>query len=97
MTRTSTELIPRPRYNKPSTEGLTNPRSRALQTLDRGFVKTSTEVFKYLGRGLKKIDLAHIQTNEIFPVPCRGVNLAIPSTSLSGVDTDKFTNESSIH
>ena len=66
--------------NKTSTKGLLNPRSRYLQTLGRGFVKTSTEVFKYLGRGLKKIDLAPIQTNEKFYVPCRGVNPAIPST-----------------
>ena len=72
--------------NKTSTEGFLNPRSRNLQTLGRGPVNTSTEVFKYLGRGsylgrgLKKKDLAHIQTNEKFPVPCRGVHPAIPST-----------------
>ena len=32
--------------NETSTEGLLNPRSRDLQTLSRGFVNTSTEVFK---------------------------------------------------
>ena len=67
-------LSPRPRYLNTSVEvfkyldwgiaGFKNPRSR--------YLNTSTEVFRYLGRGsylgrgLKKIDLAHIQTNEIF-------------------------------
>ena len=69
-----------------SVEVFKNPRSRDLQTLGRGRVNTSNEVFKYLGRdsdlgrGLKKTDLAHIQTNGKFPVPCRCVNPAIPST-----------------
>ena len=77
-------LISRPRFYQALDRGFVQ--SRALQTLGRGFVKTSTEVFKYfgrgsyLGRGLKKIDLAHIQTNEKFSVPCRGVHTAIPST-----------------
>ena len=73
-------LSPRPRYLK--------PRSRYLKNLDRGFLNPSTEGLtnprsrdlQTLGQGLKKIDLAHIQTNEKFPVPCRGVNPTIPST-----------------
>ena len=82
LVKPSTEvLISRPRFYQALDRGIagfTNPRSR--------YLNTSTEVFRYLGRGsylgrgLKKTDLALIQTNGKFTVPCRGVNPAIPST-----------------
>ena len=76
LVKPSTEvLISQPRFYQALDRGIagfTNPRSRYLNTL--------TEVFRYLGRGLKKTDLALIQTNGKFTVPCRGVNPAIPST-----------------
>ena len=46
-------------FNRPSTEGFTDPRSRVCQTLDRGFVKPPIEVLIAL------LFLSHFPGNEL--------------------------------